>query len=336
MKKEKKGGKDERILIIPQSVQNKIDRAIFNLPSTEWSGVLFYTMEGKFESVKITVRDFVILDIGQSAHTLIDYKPSMVELSGYIADNELEDCLMGLIHSHHKMGAFFSAEDEGTIKKEGEAREHFLSLVVDSRHTYVAKITRRIEYLGSLQGKYRSRGKEITSGNKKFTYTEVEAAGLQIIYPEKLGIQEDDLFGIANKIAEEARKNAVPEYPVQYLNHYMPVFKSPVRENRTQENPEGQDGVEIDLEAEVMALRALSMYCIPDDPFSLNDIISDYKENIEDSGHDSVKDAVTKSILAGYKSEYGSMYPRMAEAAREVIREYDISDSEKERVLKFL
>lgn len=115
------------------------------LPHNEWSGALFYKVEGNFDTpvFKIICQDVLIMDIGQGAHTQFDTERLIAD---YMADKpELLDCYNGLIHSHHMMGAFFSGEDTGTLHQEGINRNNFVSLVVDTRGTYVAAITRRVE-----------------------------------------------------------------------------------------------------------------------------------------------------------------------------------------------
>ena len=46
--------------------------------------------------------------------------------------------------SHHTMGAFFSGQDNLMLQQEGNDTNCFLSLVVDTRGTYVARITRHV------------------------------------------------------------------------------------------------------------------------------------------------------------------------------------------------
>lgn len=47
--------------------------------------------------------------------------------------------------SHHSMGAFFSGQDNKMLRQEGNDMNCFVSLVVDTRGTYVAAITRKIQ-----------------------------------------------------------------------------------------------------------------------------------------------------------------------------------------------
>lgn len=137
------GSTDSYNLIIPDSVEFKIRQWCMLNPSTEWSGTLFYTVEGSFENkdIEFTVRDFFVMDIGTAGFT--NYKETP-EICSYMMENDLLDCKTGLIHSHNNMKAFFSGTDANTLIEEGEQTIHFLSLVVNNEGTYVARVTRRI------------------------------------------------------------------------------------------------------------------------------------------------------------------------------------------------
>ena len=83
------------------------------------------------------------MDLGTSGWT--EFKMSE-DVTAYMADNiELFDCETGLVHSHHTLGAFFSGQDNLMLQQEGEDTNCFVSLVVDTRGTYVARITRKVQ-----------------------------------------------------------------------------------------------------------------------------------------------------------------------------------------------
>ena len=113
------------------------------LPDKEWSGVLYYKYKGSFKNKNLTLTavDFLVLDIGNSTHTEFVESP---EIISYMCANGLINCQLGLIHSHNTMKTFFSGEDSDTLTKEGSARNHFLSLIVNNAGNYVAAITRRV------------------------------------------------------------------------------------------------------------------------------------------------------------------------------------------------
>lgn len=81
------------------------------------------------------------MDLGTSGWT--EFKMSE-DVAAYMAENiELFDCDTALVHSHHTMGAYFSGQDNLMLQQEGNDTNCFVSLVVDTRGTYVARITRK-------------------------------------------------------------------------------------------------------------------------------------------------------------------------------------------------
>lgn len=132
-------------MTVPENVEEKIRYLIRKFPSTEWSGILFYTHQGTFEDkdLAITCQDIFPMDLGTSGWT--EFKMSE-DVAAYMAENiELFDCEMGLIHSHHLLGAFFSGQDNQMLQQEGEDTNCFVSLIVDTKGTYKARITRKIQ-----------------------------------------------------------------------------------------------------------------------------------------------------------------------------------------------
>lgn len=82
------------------------------------------------------------MDLGTTGWT--EFQMSS-DVTAYIADNlDLFDCDTGLIHSHHTMGAFFSGQDTRTLQTEGNDTHCFVSLIVDTKGTYQAAITRKV------------------------------------------------------------------------------------------------------------------------------------------------------------------------------------------------
>lgn len=133
-------------LILTKELVEKIEYVCAELPTLEWSGTLFYKVEGSFEdkNLVLTAVDMLVQDIGSAAAT--EFTPSP-DIAWYMAQHDLLDCQMGLIHSHNKMHTFFSGTDINTLSQEGADRNHFLSLIVNNAGSYTAKITRKIHYV---------------------------------------------------------------------------------------------------------------------------------------------------------------------------------------------
>ena len=134
-------------ILITDNLEHKIRFMCSRLPDNEWSGVLFYKVDEKTsvfdKNIKIKAIDMIVMDIGSATFTEYEMTP---EVSGYMVDNDLLDCKIGLIHSHDKMNAFFSGTDESTLTQIGSNTIHFVSLVVNDAGHYVARITSKVNH----------------------------------------------------------------------------------------------------------------------------------------------------------------------------------------------
>ena len=131
-------------LIIPDNVEKIIRNLCALSPDNEWSGILFYTFEGDFDtSLTLTCRDILVLDQGSAGATTFD--ASNPEVARHMFMNQLMGCCVGLIHSHNHMPTFFSGIDTKTLQSEGNDCNNFLSLIVNNAGTYTAAITRKIK-----------------------------------------------------------------------------------------------------------------------------------------------------------------------------------------------
>ena len=92
-------------IIIPEVVEKKIRLLCKNIWDVEWSGVLFYKVEGSFEDNSLAIRcvDIYQMDIGTGTYTEFNMS---ADIATYMIDNpELMDgsTYQGLIHSHNNM-----------------------------------------------------------------------------------------------------------------------------------------------------------------------------------------------------------------------------------------
>lgn len=131
-------------LIVTETLEEKIRLMCSKSWETEWSGILFYKVEGDFSSddLKITCLDCKILDIGTLGATEFEMNES---ICAYMVHNDLCDCYMGLIHSHNNLATFFSQTDLDTLASEGQNTNNFVSLIVNNKGDYTAAITRKVK-----------------------------------------------------------------------------------------------------------------------------------------------------------------------------------------------
>ena len=129
-------------LKIKESLENKIRQCCKESWNTEWSGVLFYTIEGSFKdnNIEVICEDLLVMDVGSKTFTEFEENADIVS---YMVDNDLLETKRGLIHSHNTFSTFFSSTDQETLLSEGLKRDNFVSLIVNNEGIYSASITRK-------------------------------------------------------------------------------------------------------------------------------------------------------------------------------------------------
>lgn len=133
-------------LIIPQEVEAKIRHLCNRVHDVEWSGTLFYKVEGSLDegSLIATCMDIFVMDIGTGGYTEYSEAPDVISYMCEHPELLEEGVFEGLVHSHNHMATFFSGTDTDTLIEEGTNANHFLSLIVNNAGKYTAGITRKI------------------------------------------------------------------------------------------------------------------------------------------------------------------------------------------------
>lgn len=216
------------VILIKDKVEAKIRFLCNKINHIEWSGVLFYTPEGKLEegTLKIVCEDIFLMDIGSSGFTKFSEDADII---AYQMEHDLLDCKTGLIHSHNTMAAFFSGTDNNTLYQEGSNMPHFVSLIVNNAGSYVAKITRDVQIHSEItshntyvikdfdDGSYTSEDNETTSDDSH----EIQAVSLKIEFetPNESMQELDDRI-------TEVRGKSTPSYGYGYGGYtgYSPHY----------------------------------------------------------------------------------------------------------------
>lgn len=212
-------------IIIPESVERKIRLLCREIHNIEWSGVLFYDVEGNFEDGSLVVKclDIYQMDIGNGAYTEYTMNPSVAT---YMLDHDLMTAYQGHIHSHHSMAAFFSGTDTNELRDGGKDTNHFVSLIVNNAGKYVAGITRKIESTSIVTEtcKYNTFGDEV----KEFTREYTEESKYLEWYKLQVEVQgqtipfETEMLARIKEIKEEKSKTTKTFSNVNYPQ-YTPV-----------------------------------------------------------------------------------------------------------------
>lgn len=205
-------------IVIPVEVEKKIRFLCKNIWDVEWSGILFYKVEGAFEDKSLTIRcvDLFQMDIGTSAYTEFNVSPDMAT---YMVDHpELleEGIYQGLIHSHNNMATFFSGTDTATLSAEGNDMAHFVSLIVNNAGKYTAGVTRKYKCVQTVSEKYTypTWNGEVREGVETFDIEEekLEWFNLDIVFEDATDDFETEMMERLKEIKESKKKVVVPMY----------------------------------------------------------------------------------------------------------------------------
>lgn len=214
-------------IVISAEVEKKIRFLCKNIWDVEWSGILFYKVEGAFEDKSLTIRcvDLFQMDIGTSAYTEFNVSPDMAT---YMVDHpELleEGIYQGLIHSHNNMATFFSGTDTATLSAEGNDMAHFVSLIVNNAGKYTAGVTRKYKCVQTVSEKYTypTWNEEVREGVETFDIEEekLEWFNLDIVFEDATDDFETEMMERIKEIKESKKKVVTPIYKgyPQYGNY---------------------------------------------------------------------------------------------------------------------
>ncbi len=154
---------------MPEKFLNKVKYLCKLISKEEWSGVLFYSIQGTIKDVSkmiITVEDILPLDKGSSAYTEYSLDDRLID---YMMENpESQDYKIGHIHSHNTMSVFFSGTDMEELTENSFAHNFYLSLIVNNDMDFTAKVG----FVGKSEVSYElSRTKIISVDENGESYT---------------------------------------------------------------------------------------------------------------------------------------------------------------------
>lgn len=119
------------------------------ISSVEWSGVLFYKSSGRihYDDFKIELVDIFPMHKGTGTSTGFNFHdPKFIK---WQAENIefVKKHRFGLVHSHNNIDAFFSGTDNEELIDNADAFPYYLSVVVNNKGKYVAKIAQRMVHI---------------------------------------------------------------------------------------------------------------------------------------------------------------------------------------------
>jgi hypothetical protein len=127
---------------MPSKVLQQIQYLCKNIAKVEWSGVLFYTVEGSIKdpsTFKINLEHILPLDMGSASYTEYDFDARYIDFLEEDFDVRSK-WTVGQIHSHHCMRVFFSGVDSSELNDNADCHNFYLSLIVNNYMDFIAKV----------------------------------------------------------------------------------------------------------------------------------------------------------------------------------------------------
>lgn len=127
---------------MPTEVLHQIQYLCRHIPKVEWSGALFYTIEGSIKdpsTFKIILKTILPLDMGSTTYTEYNLDDRFLD---FIEEDFEERCTwkLGHIHSHNTMAVFFSGTDMAELNDNAPSHNFYLSLIVNNYMDFMAKV----------------------------------------------------------------------------------------------------------------------------------------------------------------------------------------------------
>ncbi len=135
---------------MPREFMDKVQYLCRQIKEVEWSGVLFYKLEGTMNNpskAKIVLKDIFLMDRGSKTLTEYDFgkdpESALDIVDLMMTKPEYKHYQKGLIHSHNTMQVFFSSTDQEELIRSSEFYNFYLSLIVNSFMEFTAKVAFR-------------------------------------------------------------------------------------------------------------------------------------------------------------------------------------------------
>lgn len=216
-------------VIMSQGILDKIQHLCQKINKVEWSGVLFYSIEGSIKNpktFKITLEDVLPLDKGNSIYTSYKLDDRFVDYLMEEPETRM-DWKVGQIHSHHSMEVFFSSVDMSELNDNCPQHNFYLSLIVNNYNHFKAKVAilgeatikqKKVPFIATDE-----KGKKYTMETLDFNHTEermyvydciIDSPIKEVLVPEDFSKKVEDLITPPKVVPIIPIATAIPAVPV--------------------------------------------------------------------------------------------------------------------------
>lgn len=199
-------------LIIPDNILSQIKYLCSKIAAVEWSGILFYSVEGTITDPKnmlLTIEDILPMHKGTAAYTEYNFDEKVVE---YMMDNEeSEKWKIGHIHSHNNMGVYFSATDWSELEDNAPNHNLYLSLIVNNAMNFSAKTCFVVESADKKEFNFFAKNESGQKYKYKTKVMEMKGKTLvvydnEVIAPTEISVEERFKAKVADIIKSAERR----------------------------------------------------------------------------------------------------------------------------------
>ena len=196
-------------IFVPKYFSDKVKYICGKIPSVEWCGIVFYTVEGSIKDIttcKYILED--ILPMSKDSGGATSYTSDSRVVDYLMKDDKRLDWKQGDIHSHHNLGSFFSSTDYNDLRKQTDTSNVILSITVDNKNLYVGKVATKAK-ADTTEIKYMARDE-----NGKYYPLAHQNQSLEIItifncvfeFEDESLIVDDEFASNVDRIIKEAEK----------------------------------------------------------------------------------------------------------------------------------
>lgn len=180
-------------LLIKKHCLLKLNYINSQISNTEWMGYLFYKINGDLNTqLELEAIDILPIAKGEPSEVGMSNE-SIKKVMMYTLDNELEDCGRAILHSHHNMNTSFSHTDTTQLLEWSKGKPYFLSVVVNNKLEFTAKICIEITIKGSFTREIKSLiglNRVFKDKEEEFTKTDYKYIELEVFKEESAYISE--------------------------------------------------------------------------------------------------------------------------------------------------
>lgn len=205
---------------MPQKFLNQVKWLCKEIPKVEWSGVLFYSIEGSIQDPKnmtITLEEILPMQKGTAAYTEYSFDERVVN---FMMDTpEADDWKIGHIHSHNTMQVYFSGTDWSELEDNSPNHNFYVSLIVNNFMDFCAKVAFIAESGESTFVAKNENGEKYDYGLTTDKIEKLITYDCNIITPESTITVEESFKEKVKGIVAEAAK-----VPARHTSRYAPTI----------------------------------------------------------------------------------------------------------------